>query len=78
MCPGFIDTRWFTDAFGEETTDKLRQSIRASTPMQAASTPEDIADAALFFLSRAARHVTGETLLVDAGMHLGFTPLTAR
>ncbi len=78
LCPGFIDTRWFTDAFGEETTDKLRQSIRASTPMQAASTPEDIADAALFFLSRAARHVTGETLLVDAGMHLGFTPLTAR
>ena len=78
LCPGFIDTRWFTDAFGEDVTANLRQSIRASTPLQAASQPEDIADAALFFLSRAARHVTGETLLVDAGMHLGFTPLSAR
>lgn len=78
LCPGFIDTRWFTDAFGEEITDGLRQSMRATTPLQAASKPEDIADAALFFLSRAARHVTGETLLVDAGMHLGFAPLMAR
>jgi 3-oxoacyl-[acyl-carrier protein] reductase len=40
--------------------------------------PEDIADAGLFFLSDASRHVTGETLLVDAGLHLGFSPLVAR
>lgn len=78
LCPGFIDTRWFTDAFGEEITANIRQSIQASTPLQAASSPEDISEAALFFLSRASRHVTGETLLVDAGLHLGFAPLTAR
>lgn len=78
LCPGFIDTRWFTDAFGEEVTANIRQSVQASTPLQAASSPEDISEAALFFLSRAARHVTGETLLVDAGLHLGFAPLIAR
>ena len=50
----------------------------ALTPLQAASTAEDIADAGLFFLSDAARHVTGETLLVDAGLHLGFASLVAR
>lgn len=32
---------------------------------------EDIAEAALFLGLRAARHITGETLLVDAGLHLG-------
>ena len=78
LCPGFIDTRWFTDAYGEATTETIRERMRATTPLQVASGPEDIAAAGLFFLSGAARHVTGETLLVDAGMHLGYAPLTAR
>lgn len=78
LCPGFIDTRWFPDAFGEEVTERIRANVIASTPLQVASQPEDIADAGLFLMSRASRHVTGETLLVDAGTHLGFATLTAR
>jgi NAD(P)-dependent dehydrogenase (short-subunit alcohol dehydrogenase family) len=78
LCPGFIDTRWFTDAYGEETTARIRDNVAATTPLKAASTPEDIAEAGLFLISDAARHVTGETLMVDAGMHLGFAPLAAR
>ncbi|MDX2234333.1 MAG: glucose 1-dehydrogenase [Hyphomonadaceae bacterium] len=78
LCPGFIDTRWFTDAFGEETTQRIRDNVAASTPLKVASQPEDIADSGLFLISDAARHVTGETLLVDAGMHLGYAPLAAR
>jgi 3-oxoacyl-[acyl-carrier protein] reductase len=68
ICPGFIDSPWF-DKLGADT-DKLREHMRATTPLRTVSTPEDIAEAALFFGSRAARHVTGETLLVDAGLHL--------
>jgi 3-oxoacyl-[acyl-carrier protein] reductase len=68
ICPGFIDSPWF-DKLGADT-DTLREHIRATTPLRTVSTPEDIAEAALFFGSRAARHVTGETLLVDAGLHL--------
>jgi len=78
LCPGFIDTRWFSDAFGEETTQRIRENVANTTPLKAASKPEDIADAGLFFISDAARHVTGETLLVDAGLHLGYAPLAAR
>jgi 3-oxoacyl-[acyl-carrier protein] reductase len=78
LCPGFIDTRWFTDAYGEETTERIRENMRNSTPLKVASGPDDIAEAGLFFMSDAARHVTGETLLVDAGMHLGYAPLAAR
>jgi NAD(P)-dependent dehydrogenase (short-subunit alcohol dehydrogenase family) len=68
ICPGFIDSPWF-GKLGTDT-DKLREHIRNTTPLQAASTPEDIAGSALFLGSRASRHVTGETLLVDAGLHL--------
>lgn len=78
ICPGFIDTRWFTDAFNEETTQRIRDNIAKNTPLKAASKPEDIADSALFLISDAARHITGETLMIDAGLHLGFAPMTRR
>jgi 3-oxoacyl-[acyl-carrier protein] reductase len=78
LCPGFIDTPWHAKGLPPEVVDRVREGTKRATPLQAASTAEDIADAGLFFLSDASRHVTGETLLVDAGLHLGYAPLTAR
>lgn len=37
------------------------------TPMGRAATPKDIAAAALFLVSDGARHITGQTLIVDGG-----------
>lgn len=71
LCPGFIDSTWFDKLGFVGGTDKLREHIVRTTPLKVASKPEDIADSALFLGSRAARHITGETLLVDAGLHLG-------
>jgi NAD(P)-dependent dehydrogenase (short-subunit alcohol dehydrogenase family) len=71
ICPGFMDTRWFSDAFGAEQLAKIRDNVQKSTPLQVVSTAEDIADAALFLASDASRRITGETLVADAGMHLG-------
>jgi 3-oxoacyl-[acyl-carrier protein] reductase len=71
ICPGFIGTRWFKDTMDDETFAATVRMIEASTPLAVASGPDDIADSALFFLSDASRHVTGELLLVDAGLHLG-------
>ena len=78
ICPGFIDTRWFGEAFSAETVDRIRTNVKQSTPLQMASTAEDVAETALFLISRAARNITGETLLTDAGSHLNFTPLRPR
>jgi 3-oxoacyl-[acyl-carrier protein] reductase len=77
ICPGFIDTRWFSD-FSPERARQIREHVTKTAPLQAASKADDIADAALFLMSDAARHVTGETLMIDAGMHLGFAPLARR
>jgi len=71
ICPGFIGTRWFKNAMDEQKFEETVQWVEATTPLRAASGPDDIADAALFFLTDAARHVTGELMLVDAGLHLG-------
>ncbi len=71
ICPGFIDSPWFDKLGYHGGRGKLRDRIASTTPLQAASTPEDIADSALFLGSKAARHTTGETLIADAGLHLG-------
>jgi 3-oxoacyl-[acyl-carrier protein] reductase len=78
VCPGFIDTPWFGKGMSAATVERIRANAEATTPLKAASKPEDIAAATVFLASPASRHVTGETLLVDAGMHLGFAPLVAR
>ena len=75
ICPGYIDTPWFDKVPGSSNREKLRDSSAAATPLKAASTAEDVADATLFLASPHSRHVTGETLLVDAGLHLGFASL---
>ncbi|MGB5948448.1 MAG: glucose 1-dehydrogenase [Parvibaculum sp.] len=78
VCPGFIGTRWFSDRFGEEQFQKIRKQQEASTPLARAGTPEDIATSVVFFAGEGSDHITGETLITDAGMHLGFAPLVAR
>jgi 3-oxoacyl-[acyl-carrier protein] reductase len=78
ICPGYIDTPWFGKAIGAAGQAAVRDRSAAATPLKAASTAEDIAVAAVFLASPAARHITGETLLVDAGSHLNYSPLVAR
>jgi len=70
ICPGFIDSPWFDKLGYRGGKEKLREHVAATTLLKTASTPEDIAASALFLGSPAARHVTGETLIVDAGLHL--------
>jgi NAD(P)-dependent dehydrogenase (short-subunit alcohol dehydrogenase family) len=78
VCPGFIDTPWFGKAMPAEALERMRAGVAASMPLKAASTAEDIAGAAVFLASPASRHITGETLMVDAGLHLGYAPLGMR
>ena len=78
ICPGFIDTPWFGKGVGAERAQKMRDGAAASTPLKAASTAEDIAGAAVFLAAPASKHITGETLLVDAGTHLNYSPLAMR
>ena len=70
ICPGFITGRWQEAGMGgtEKYEARIAQ-VEETTPLRRANTPEDIAEAILWFVD-GARWVTGETLLVDAGSHL--------
>lgn len=74
LCPGFIDTPWFSKALPEAVIAHVRQNMVETTPLGLASTAADIMGPALFLGGSASRHITGETLLVDAGLHLGQAP----
>jgi len=78
ICPGYIDTPWFGRAMDAQAHERLTQAVAASTPLKVASSADDIAAAAVFLASPASRSITGETLIVDAGTHLGFAALKAR
>ena len=78
VCPGFIGTRWFSERFGPETYAKIVEHNVQSTPLHRAGTPEDVAEAVVFFCGEGARHITGETLLSDAGHHLAIAGVTRR
>ena len=77
VCPGFIQTRWLLGGMGEENYNKLKESQEKTTPLRQAGTPEQMAEAALFFLTSAS-NITGEFLIVDAGQHLASLPMKAR
>jgi 3-oxoacyl-[acyl-carrier protein] reductase len=78
VCPGYIASGWFTKYQGSQAEDATAERVIQSTPLKVASQPEDIAETILFFAGPESRHVTGEFIIVDAGMHLGYAPLRAR
>jgi NAD(P)-dependent dehydrogenase (short-subunit alcohol dehydrogenase family) len=70
VCPGFIDTPWFTKGRGAEAASKLREQVIAKVPLKLASTAEDIASLVYFLATPASSNMTGELVRMDAGMHL--------
>ena len=70
VCPGYIDTAWFTKGRGEAGARQVRDAVVARVPLKAASSAEDIAQLVCFLASPASGHMTGECVRMDAGMHL--------
>jgi 3-oxoacyl-[acyl-carrier protein] reductase len=63
LAPGFVETDMTA-----VLTDEVRQEVLAKIPLNTLGQTEDIAAAALFLASPAARYITGQVLAVDGGM----------
>ena len=70
VCPGYIDTPWFTKGRGEAGAKQVRDSVVAKVPLKVASTADDIAQLVCFLALPASSNMTGEVVRMDAGMHL--------
>ncbi|PXA82863.1 short-chain dehydrogenase [Nostoc sp. 3335mG] len=73
LVPGGIDTdlwrNWVKRRAGEEGVDyeTMRAQVLAGVPLQTISTPDDIANLALFLASDESRTITGQSINCDAG-----------
>jgi len=70
VCPGYIDTPWFTKGRGVDGAAKVRDSVVAKVPLKRASTAEDVAGLVCFLATPASSNMTGEIVRMDAGAHL--------
>ena len=69
VCPGFIETRWLLQGYGEDKYDAYKKRLVRDVPLKAVCQPEDVADAVLCFIEGTSM-ITGEIMIVDGGMHL--------
>jgi len=77
IAPGFIQGRWLRGGMGDDAYEAAVAAQERTTPLHRAGTPEDMAEAAVWFIE-GATNITGEILIVDAGAHLAGAPLIAR
>jgi 3-oxoacyl-[acyl-carrier protein] reductase len=77
VCPGFIQGDWLEQGMGPENYARSKAALEAGTPLKATADADTVAECILYFLE-GARLITGETLMLDAGMHLNTAPLGRR
>jgi NAD(P)-dependent dehydrogenase (short-subunit alcohol dehydrogenase family) len=77
VVPGFIATRIFGGLFGmdqqasQDLAHRVSEHSSSANPIGRAGQPQDIAEAALYLASDAARFVTGTHITVDGGITIG-------
>lgn len=76
VAPGAIQTRWLQGGMTPEQYQTFLVQAAAMVPLQTVPTAEQIAEALVWFLEGASV-VTGEVLMVDAGLHCGRLPPTS-
>ena len=70
VCPGLIETRWHLERFSKEDYAKFKSNYEKTVPLAKAASAGDVAEVAVWLIE-GADLVTGESILVDAGLHLG-------
>ncbi|HPF25554.1 MAG TPA: SDR family oxidoreductase [Steroidobacteraceae bacterium] len=76
IAPGAIQTRWLQGGMSPEQYQQFLVAAADMVPLKMVPTAEQIAEALVWFLEGASA-VTGEVLMVDAGLHCGRLPPTS-
>ena len=73
VVPGMIQTRWLKAGMGDDAYAAMLEGAAKMVPLKKIATAEEVAEALIWFLEGASV-VTGETLIVDSGLHIGQLP----
>lgn len=69
VCPGLIEGDWLREGLGAAGYEAAKAAWTANAPLRRTNQPEDVAASIVYFLADAV-NITGETLIIDAGMRL--------
>ncbi|HEY0189651.1 MAG TPA: SDR family oxidoreductase [Kofleriaceae bacterium] len=69
VCPGYVDTPWHRNALGVERANQVAEHYAATVPLKDYARPAEIAET-IAWLIESARHMTGELIYVDGGLHV--------
>jgi 3-oxoacyl-[acyl-carrier protein] reductase len=72
VCPGLIDTKWVRDGYGPRFA-AVEARYRQGTALGRLGQPEEVAGV-IVWLIEGADLITGETVMVDSGIHMGLIP----
>jgi len=72
VCPGMVDTKWLREGYGPRYA-AIEARYQQGTPLGRPGKPEEVAGV-IVWLIEGADLVTGDTIMVDSGMHMGMIP----
>jgi 3-oxoacyl-[acyl-carrier protein] reductase len=72
VCPGLIDTKWVRDGYGPRFA-AMEARYRQGTALGRMGRPEEVAGV-IVWLIEGADLITGDTIMVDSGIHMGLIP----
>jgi 3-oxoacyl-[acyl-carrier protein] reductase len=72
VCPGLIDTKWVRDGYGPRFA-AMEARYRQGTALRRPGKPEEVAGV-IVWLIEGADLITGDTIMVDSGIHMGLIP----
>lgn len=72
VCPGMVDTKWLREGYGPRYA-AIEARYRQGTALGRPGTPEEVAGV-IVWLIEGAELITGDTIMVDGGMHMGLIP----
>lgn len=72
VCPGLIDTKWVREGYGPRFA-AMEARYRQGTALGRLGRPDEVA-AVIVWLIEGADLITGDTIMVDSGIHMGLIP----
>lgn len=75
VCPGLVATPWFTERFGADAFEKVKDNYKKTAILARVADSDEIAKAVVFLATGDSFNITGETLLTDGGLRLSIAGL---
>ncbi|HTT97899.1 MAG TPA: SDR family oxidoreductase [Rhizomicrobium sp.] len=73
ICPGLVATPWFTERFGAEVFERVKDNYRKTAVLARVADGDEVAKSVIFMATPDSFNITGETLLTDGGLRLSIS-----